>query len=83
MSEPIFFKRGGGMTVGEIAQLTGAEPSRGAQLERRIADVAQIDRAGPSDIVFLDRPQFAQHLATTHAGACLTTQRFEKNAWCS
>ena len=80
MSEPIFFRRGGGMTVAEIAQLTGAEPGRGAQLDRRIADVAQIDRAGPSDIVFLDRPQFSQHLATTHAGACLTTKQFAAEA---
>jgi UDP-3-O-[3-hydroxymyristoyl] glucosamine N-acyltransferase len=80
MSEPIFFRRGGGMTIAEIVQLTGAEPSRDAQLDRRIVDVAQIDRAGPSDIVFVDRPQFTQHLARTHAGACLTTPAFASDA---
>jgi UDP-3-O-[3-hydroxymyristoyl] glucosamine N-acyltransferase len=80
MSEPIFFKRGGGLSVGEIAQLTGAEPGQGARLDRRITDVAQINRAGPSDLVFLDRPQFAQHLPETRAGACLTTDQYAGRA---
>ncbi len=80
MSEPIFFRRGHGLTVGEIAELTGAEPSPGARLEHRIDDVAQIDRAGPADIVFVDRPRFAQHLATTRAGACLTSAQFAAQA---
>ncbi len=76
MSEPIFFNRGGGLSVGDIAHLTGAEPGRDARLDRRITDIAQVDRAGPADIVFVDRPQYVRHLPATRAGACLTTERF-------
>jgi UDP-3-O-[3-hydroxymyristoyl] glucosamine N-acyltransferase len=79
MSEPLFFKPAGALTVGEIATLTGAEPRAGTDLARRISDVAPLDRAGPGDLTFLDNPKYAGELATTHAGACLVTPRFEKD----
>ena len=80
MSEPIFFKRGGGLTVGEIAQLTGAQPRRNVDLDRKITDIAQIDHAGPGDLVFLDRPQYAHQLPVTCGGAGLITERFVDQA---
>ncbi len=75
MTEPFFFERGRGLTVREIAALTGAEPRPGADLERRITGVASLDRAAPADLAFLDKPKYAEQLATSGAGACLTTQR--------
>lgn len=77
MTEPIFFKSEAGLTVGEIAALTGAEPRHGAKLNHRITDIAPFERAGPDHLIFLDKPRYLEGLATTHAGACLTTERLE------
>jgi UDP-3-O-[3-hydroxymyristoyl] glucosamine N-acyltransferase len=80
MSEPLFFKASSALTVGEIATLTGAEPGPGADLGRRITDIAALDRAGPADLAFMDSPKYAGQLAATRAGACLVAPRFAKHA---
>ncbi len=80
MNEPHFLRHTRGLSIGEIAALTGAEPLAGARLDRRIADIAPLDRAGPSDLSFLDNAKYADQFASTHAGACLTSERFSKQA---
>ena len=79
MTEPMFFKRDAGLTVADIATITGAEPRKGAELARRITDLAPLDRAGPADLVFFDKPKYAGELTSTRAGACLTTDALEKH----
>jgi UDP-3-O-[3-hydroxymyristoyl] glucosamine N-acyltransferase len=80
MTEPLFFSRPPGMTVREIAELTGAEPGGGARLDHLITDIAPLDRAGPHDLAFLDSAKHADVLAWTSAGACLTSTRFASQA---
>lgn len=75
MTEPIFFKRGGTLALREIVSLTGAEPRKGADLDRCITGVAALDRATPSDLAFLDNARYADQAATSGAGACLTVER--------
>ena len=70
----MFFKHSAGLTVGEIIALTGAVPRNGAPLDRSITGVAPPDRAGPDDLIFLDRAKFASGLATTQAEICLTSE---------
>jgi UDP-3-O-[3-hydroxymyristoyl] glucosamine N-acyltransferase len=77
---PRFFDPQSALTVGEIAALTGAEPRAGTGLDHCIRNVAPIDLAGPDDLTFLENPKFAGELATTRAGAVLTTARFEPKA---
>jgi UDP-3-O-[3-hydroxymyristoyl] glucosamine N-acyltransferase len=77
---PQFFSTESSMTVGEIATMTGAEPRAGADLGRRIANIAPIDLAGPQDLTFLDNFKFTSELATTRAGAVLVSARFEPQA---
>ena len=76
MTEPQFFARPKGLTAQEIATLTGAVARQGAALERRVAGLATLDRAGPGDLAFLQNPKHAVLFATTRAGICLTTERF-------
>jgi len=73
MSEPIFFARGSGLTIGEVAIVTAAQHPREGTAARRIASIASLERAGPSDLSFFDHDRFAAAARTTHAGACLTT----------
>lgn len=80
MTEPFFFERTKALSIGEIAELTGAEPLAGAPLGRLIRDVATLERAGPADLAFLDNPNYADGIATTRAGACLIAPRFEARA---
>ena len=80
MTEPVFFKRPPGLTAGEIAALAGAEPQAGAKLDRRITNIAPLDRAGPADLTFIDTARLADELASTRAGVCLAQRRFAGRA---
>jgi UDP-3-O-[3-hydroxymyristoyl] glucosamine N-acyltransferase len=78
MTEPIFFKSSRTFSLSEVAALTGAELHGDA--DRRIGNIAALDRAGPSDLTFLDNSKYAGQLRTTRAGACLTSARFAAGA---
>jgi UDP-3-O-[3-hydroxymyristoyl] glucosamine N-acyltransferase len=80
MTEPRFVSKPAPMTVADIAALTGAEPLASAPLDRKISNVAQLDRAGPSDLAFLDHAKYADALAGTRAGCCLIAERFVDRA---
>jgi UDP-3-O-[3-hydroxymyristoyl] glucosamine N-acyltransferase len=80
MTEPLFYQRGAGLTVAEIASLTGAELRGRVLPERRITNIAALDLAGPGDVAFLDSGKYLDALATTSAGACLIGERFVSNA---
>jgi UDP-3-O-[3-hydroxymyristoyl] glucosamine N-acyltransferase len=75
MTEAFFFQRRSGLSLREIATLAGAEPRRGAELDRRIVGIAALDRAAPGDLCFLDSAKFAGQASICEAGACLTTER--------
>jgi UDP-3-O-[3-hydroxymyristoyl] glucosamine N-acyltransferase len=78
MTEPFFFPRPTGLTLGEIVALTGAEAPHGVDRERRITNIGPLDRAGPHDLAFLENKKFSAQFAATHAGACLTALRIEE-----
>ncbi len=75
MGEPVFLKATRGLTLGEIAALTGAALPAGFAAERRIVDIAPLDRAGPAHLTFYDSPRYQAAAASTHAGACLVARR--------
>jgi UDP-3-O-[3-hydroxymyristoyl] glucosamine N-acyltransferase len=75
MAEPMFFKHTAGLTVGDIVNLTGAVPRGDAPSDRRIANVSSPDRAGPRDLIFVDKPKFAEALELSQADVCLTSER--------
>jgi UDP-3-O-[3-hydroxymyristoyl] glucosamine N-acyltransferase len=75
MTESFFFQRRAGLTLREIAALTGAEPRLGAALDRRITGIAPLERAGSGDLCFLDNAKYAGQAAGCEAAACLTLER--------
>jgi UDP-3-O-[3-hydroxymyristoyl] glucosamine N-acyltransferase len=77
---PDFFPTNHALTIEEIAKLTGAAPRPDTPLDRRIRDIAPLDRARPSDITFLDNQKYLDALATTRAGVCLAAPRFAAQA---
>jgi len=73
MSEPVFLRHTHGLTLAEIAALSGAAPPPARLAGHRIVDVAPLDRAGPTAISFFDNKNYATTAGATHAGACFTT----------
>ncbi len=80
MSKRNFFKPPTGLTVGEIAALTGAEPRAGARLDHLITNVASLEMAGPDDLTFFAHVKYSDILTSTHAGACLMAKHHEERA---
>src|SRR5262245_48324301 len=77
MNEPTFLRQSAGLTLSEVAAVTGATPVS-APHSRRIINIAPLDRASPSDLTFFDSRNFSAAAAATHAGACLTTAALAK-----
>src|SRR5687767_3881823 len=80
MTEPFFFKPQAGMTVGAIADMTGAKPRGPLQTDRVIGGLAPLGRAGPHELTFLDNAKYTDGLRTSRAGACLISERFAADA---
>jgi UDP-3-O-[3-hydroxymyristoyl] glucosamine N-acyltransferase len=77
MAQPTFFETTAASTLAEIAALTKAhlaDPSRGSQ---QVRGLASLDEAGPMHLTFFDNLKYADQLASTKAGACLVSERFE------
>jgi UDP-3-O-[3-hydroxymyristoyl] glucosamine N-acyltransferase len=78
MAQPSFFERPPSSTLASLAALAEAhlvDASRGGQ---EVRGLASLDEAGPMHLTFFDNRKYADQLASTRAGACLISQRFEK-----
>ena len=77
MAQPIFFEQPAPSTLAEIAALANAQlvdPSRATQ---KVTGLASLDEAGPMHLTFFDNLKYVDQLATTKAGACVVSRRFE------
>jgi UDP-3-O-[3-hydroxymyristoyl] glucosamine N-acyltransferase len=75
-----FFASATGLSVTEIAVLTDADSCEGTDLNRRLTGIAPVDQAEAGDLTFVDNAKFAAALASTKAGAVLTSERFSRQA---
>jgi UDP-3-O-[3-hydroxymyristoyl] glucosamine N-acyltransferase len=77
MAQPTFIEQPPSSTLADIAALTTArlvDASRGGQ---QVRGLAALDEAGPMHLTFFDNLKYAGELASTKAGACLVSERFE------
>jgi UDP-3-O-[3-hydroxymyristoyl] glucosamine N-acyltransferase len=77
MAQPIFFEQPPSSTLADVAALTGAllvDAARGGQ---PFSGLASLDEAGPMHLTFFDNLKYTDQLASTKAGACLVSARFE------
>lgn len=81
MSGPTFYKTPSGLSLAQIAEMTGAQLVNGdgnggdADGDHVIKGVAALDSAGPCDLSFFDNARYAPQLAASRAGACLVNTR--------
>src|SRR6187397_1647065 len=69
MAQPTFSKQPPPLTKALLV-----DPSRGGQ---QIRGLASLEEAGPMHLAFFDNLKYADQLASTKAGACLVSPRFE------
>ena len=80
MPDPRFFEDLGPVTLIELAAVTGAELARAEDGERRVAAVAPLVRAGPSDLSFFADRRYLDDLKATQARACFLARDFVEAA---
>ncbi len=80
MADPRFFNRSGPFTLAELAEAADAELAEGVDPNRAIEDVAPLERAGPSDLGFLDNTKYRDAFRQSGAGACVVKPQFAGDA---
>lgn len=71
MADPRFFEVAGPLSLGQLAEISGARLAEGADPERRVGDVAPLETAGPEHVSFLDNKRYLGAFAASGAGACI------------
>lgn len=74
MSEPVFFPARP-LTLGEIAEVTGAVLRDPRKSETIISTAAPIEAAPKGSLTFIDNPRYARHAETTLASAILCADK--------
>jgi UDP-3-O-[3-hydroxymyristoyl] glucosamine N-acyltransferase len=77
MAQPTFFEQPPSSTLAEIAALTRARLVDSSRARQQVRGLASLDEAGPMHLTFYDNLKYAKQLASTKAGACLVSTRFE------
>lgn len=70
MPDPRFFEDLGPITLGELAELTGAELAQAGAARKSVRGVSILAQAGPETVTFLSDRKLAPELAATRAVAC-------------
>jgi UDP-3-O-[3-hydroxymyristoyl] glucosamine N-acyltransferase len=79
MKHHTFFGEPPRLTLGDIAEMTGAHLADPKRALLPITGLAVLDEAGPSHLTFLENSKYASQLANCHAAACLVNQRMERD----
>jgi UDP-3-O-[3-hydroxymyristoyl] glucosamine N-acyltransferase len=77
MAQPTFFDQPPLSTLAEIAALTKAQLADASRGSQQVKGLASLDEAGPMHLTFFDNLKYSDQLASTKAGACLVSARFE------
>lgn len=71
-----FHAEAGPFTLGEIAEMTGAELWGSVDPSRSFLDVGTLDGGGPQDVAFLENRRYVDGFRSSGAGACLVAPAF-------
>ena len=80
MADPRFFRAAGPYTLRQVAEFAGAELSGRAEPDAVFSDVAPLDKAGTSDIGFLDNRLYLDAFTASEAGACVVAPEHAQRA---
>lgn len=80
MVDTRFFDKPAPLRLREVAALTGASLSAGADPEMIVEGLASLDNAGATDVSFLDNTKYIANFTRSKAGACLVRSKFALHA---
>jgi UDP-3-O-[3-hydroxymyristoyl] glucosamine N-acyltransferase len=75
-----FFANHGPFTAGDLAAATGANLLNPADAERKLKDVAPLDRAGETEVSFFDNSKYIEQFLRSGAGACFVRAKYIEQA---
>jgi UDP-3-O-[3-hydroxymyristoyl] glucosamine N-acyltransferase len=75
MHDTPFFPKGSGLTLAEVAAMTGAALGDGVEATRRVTGIATLGEAGASDLSFFDNPRYAEAVSETGAACVVVAQK--------
>lgn len=76
MSDCIFFKPSGSLSLASIAEAAGVALPEGADPDAVVTGVASLESAGPDDLAYMDNARYGDALESTRARVCLVSKRF-------
>ncbi len=80
MADPRFFQVAGPFPLRRIAEIADARLSRASDPDALFTDVAPLDRAGPSEISFLNNKRYRPDFEASRAGACIAQPEMAERA---
>jgi UDP-3-O-[3-hydroxymyristoyl] glucosamine N-acyltransferase len=80
MSAPMFFRDVRALSLADVARLSGVNCPEGHDPARMFSGVQPLERAGPSDIAYIDNPRYVGQLEQSGAGLILASARYAKRA---
>ena len=80
MADPRFFTAAGPFSLKELAEICDAEIGGAADPAMTFADIAPLDRAGPTQVSFLDNKRYVEQFRASMAGACVVAPKHAQQA---
>lgn len=80
MVDARFFSNHGPFPLHQLAEIASARLHNTKDSEKKIADVAPLDRAESSHLSFFDNAKYLEQFTTTNAGACIIREKHVENA---
>ncbi len=74
MADPRFFVKSDPVSLGELANLSGASLLEQGESDFVVRDVSTLDAAGGEDVSFLDNRKYKDSFSKTQAGACFVSE---------
>lgn len=71
MADPRFFRRAGPFSIQQLATLSSAETSPGADPDALYVDVRALDQAAPEHVSFIDNRKYLADFRASKAGVCV------------
>lgn len=80
MADKRFFTVKGPFTLGQLAEMTGAELSDPASAGKTVVDVAPLQEANETQVTFFDNRKYIDYFRGTKAAACFARPEFAAQA---
>ncbi len=80
MADPRFFKVAGPFSLSDLAGICGAEIGGEGDPATTFAGVAPLDRAGSTQVSFLDNKRYVEQFRVSAAGACIVAPKYAEQA---